>query len=216
MFKIHHFCFLLAGLAAAAPLARAQDDDEVQHWNLNAGGGFSFPTGEAGKHFDWGWHGAAGAGWNPTARLGILAEYQYNRFTLSDATLTAFHVPSGDSNIWHITGNGMFRFNPGKRIDGYVIGGYGFYRRRVNFPEPTTSAGLVCDAWLQICPPGVVPVNYTLGPSITQSGGVNVGGGGTYRVGEGPLKIYGEVRAHWMFSSPGSTTFIPITFGVRW
>jgi len=45
-------------------------------------------------------------------------------------------VPDGDAHVWSITVNPKLRLNPSGKVDPYIVGGVGYYRRTVHFTKP--------------------------------------------------------------------------------
>jgi hypothetical protein len=59
-------------------------------------------------------------------------------------------------------------------------------------------------------------VNIVTGSTSADAFGENIGGGVTYRLGEGGLNFYTEFRYHHASYHKVSTNIIPLTFGIRW
>ena len=123
--------------------------------------------------------------------------------------------PNGDSHIWAVTADPIVRLNPSGPIDLYLIGGGGVYHRLVEFTQPTVATVTAFDPFFGIFFPATVPANQVLRSFSVTKGGVNGGAGLTVRLGRGNAKLFAEARYHYMFT-PNATTFVPVTFGLRW
>ena len=110
----------------------------------------------------------------------------------------------------------MLRIHPDGRVGGYIIGGAGFYRRVIEFTKPTMAQIFVFDPFFGVIFPALVPVNTVLGRFTDNTGGVNIGGGLTFKVGSSGAEIYAESRYHWIDTTNRDTQIVPVTFGIRW
>jgi hypothetical protein len=109
----------------------------------------------------------------------------------------------------------MFHFPLGSKAGGYVIGGGGWYHRSGESTTPGTA--VICDpywSWWYGCAIGGVEV--ITGSTSSDSFGGNIGGGFTYRLGEGHAKLYAEVRYHYASYHKVNSNMLPVTFGIRW
>jgi hypothetical protein len=108
------------------------------------------------------------------------------------------------------------RLNPRGRFDMYFLGGGGYYRRTVEFTEPTLAVVTVFDPFYGVFFPAAIPANNVLGSFTQNKGGLNIGGGFTVRLGEDTnVKLFAETRYHYLFTNQ-RTTIVPVTFGFRW
>ncbi len=197
---------------ALAALLGAQE----RRWNMHFGGGPSFPRAAMRDFVNNGFHFGGGGGVNLTREFGLVGEFRFNSFGVNDETLRRFEMPDGRTYVWNISVNPTLRFNPDGRIGGYVIGGYGLYRRTIEFTEPTLRPALICDFWWGFCSEVLVPANQVLGRFTTTRGGLNAGGGVTVGLGQSGAKFFVELRYHQMLTSSRGTQFVPITAGLRW
>ena len=197
--------------AITMPLAA----QEFSRFTFSAGGGVTQPVGGTKSRFDTGWNFTAGAGVNFVRHAGIVGEFTYNSFGINGATLQTLQFPNGDSHIWAITADPIVRLNPSGPIDLYLIGGGGVYHRLVEFTQPTVATVTAFDPFFGIFFPATVPANQVLRSFSVTKGGVNGGAGLTVRLGRGNAKLFAEARYHYMFT-PNATTFVPVTFGLRW
>src|SRR4051812_49247319 len=119
-------------LVVAAPAA-AQD---YKPYNFNIGFGWTNPQGDFKKSFNTGWNGGIGFTYNLNPRLGVMAEYIYNRMDgptkniLLSATPVAAALTSGiiESNHQMHVGSVNVVYHvesPDRPIGFYVLGGLG-------------------------------------------------------------------------------------------
>ena len=202
-----------SGLICARPSA-AQN---VSHFTFNAGAGFTQPVQHTDGRFDTGFNINAGLGYNFVSRFGVVGEFGYNQFGLTDALLTRAGAPDGTGRLYSVTLNPVFHFNPRGRVDAYVIGGGGYYRRTVEFTQPTIAGVTVFDPFLFGFVNVPVVANQVLGSFTQNKAGWNVGAGVSYRVKEDShAKIFAESRYHYIYTTPVRTAVLPVTFGLRW
>ncbi|HYZ84689.1 MAG TPA: hypothetical protein VE621_09815 [Bryobacteraceae bacterium] len=122
-------------------------------------------------------------------------------------------VPDGNARIYSVTGNLKFPLAAIGRVEPYIIGGGGWYRRAVEFTEPATGIVTVFDPWWGWVGDVAVPTNRVLGSVSRDAGGVNIGGGLSFHVAE-RTRIFAQIRWHRAFQSPTNTTLVPITLGI--
>jgi hypothetical protein len=185
-------------------------------WGVNAGVGVSPTVGEINGRLDTGWHIALGARYNLTSIFGLSLEYMYNGFGVNPSVLSALQVPDGHARMQSVTLNPILHLGSVGRFGAYAIGGGGFYRRTVEFTEPTTAIVTVFDPWWGYYGPAVVPTNRVLGSVSSNAPGVNAGLGFTIGLGHRGAQFYSEVRYHYAATKARNTQIIPVTFGVRW
>jgi len=61
-----------------------------------------------------------------------------------------------------------------------------------------------------------VVTNQVIGSYGVYKGGVNGGAGIAFRLGSSRAKVFAEARYHHMFTERIDSSFIPVTFGIRW
>ncbi len=206
----------LCGLAALALAWPCAAQTTTPRYTFNIGGGFSEPVRDTDGRLDTGFNIVAGGGINLAPYLGVMAEFGYNHLGLSSAALNAAGVPAGATRIYSVTLDPIVHFNPHGRFDAYVIGGGGFYRRTVEFTQPTVQQITAFDPFFGFFP-ALIPTNIVLGSFTQNKGGLNIGGGVEVRVrGDSNAKIFAEARYHYLFTTPVPTTILPVTFGFRW
>jgi opacity protein-like surface antigen len=208
MRTIFVFCFLAAGVMSAQDLSR---------WNANVGAGPSFGMGDVSDRVNTGFNFTAGGGFNFSRQFGIEADYLFNDFGLSDKALNAANAPGGYAHVWGFSANPVFRIAPeGKKLGAYFLGGYGVFTRTVNLTRPGAVPAVICDPWTFFCYSGAVYADVIYRSNSTTKGGWDVGGGVTYRLGEGRTNFFAEVRYYDVLTTNVRSTFLPITFGLRW
>ena len=164
----------------------------------------------------------------------LLLEYQ--GLGAQDPSGATLSVLGGNSHIWSFTLDPMYTYMEGDKVGGYVIGGVGFYHKVTDFTVPTE--GEYYDPYY-----GYVSyaANATLDSYVSNAAGFNGGFGLTYKASRfSDLKFYAEARyvytanqkkpfydgtgtnptgnANYFNVFPqnsAKTTYIPITFGLR-
>ena len=188
------------------------------HLAIEAGGGFDSPIGNTKSSQTTGYNVKFGGGWNFNHRIGVLAEYEFNRTGIPNSVLAAIDAPQGDVHLWGFTLDPVYYYKTTGSWGGYVTGGGGFYRKLTTFSQPV-DLGLVCDFFGCFEQFG----NQTLFHFSSNQGGLNIGTGITHNIGDSGAKIFAEARYLWV-NSPGSTatqvgsgtvSIIPVTFGIR-
>jgi len=203
----------LAALIFAWPGA-AQNTNKL---TFHLGAGFTEPVKYTDSRLDRGFNFLGGAGLNFTPRVGVVGEFGYNQLGLSRAALAVAGVPGGDARVYSLTANPIVRLNPRGRLDAYVIGGGGYYRRTVEFTAPTVATVTVFDPFYGIFFPAAVPANFILASVTQNKGGLNIGGGVSIAVKpDSNAKLFAETRYHYVYTTPVRTTLLPVTFGFRW
>jgi hypothetical protein len=155
----------------------------------------------------------------------------YNSLGASDQDGNSLSQLNGSSHIWSFTLNPIYYFAGGEKSGAYVVAGAGFYHKTANFTIPTIG---------QYFDPYYGPIQYQANQSIdkytSNAFGVNGGVGFTFKPSRfGNQKFFAEARYVFVDNSPkpyseGSatnsyfnvfpqnsarTTYIPITFGLR-
>src|SRR5689334_9458933 len=111
-----------------------------EHWNFDAGAGVTPAVSNTGNSLNTGWHYQLGAGYNFTPHFGTMIQFQQNNLGVSNSVLTSLSVPGGNSRIYSVTLDPIWQLRPGNRLGAYVIGGVGWYRRTLDFTQPTTAS----------------------------------------------------------------------------
>ena len=212
---VRKFVLFAFSSLAALSLVQAQTA-EPPRFTFDAGAGFTQPLGHLENRIDTGWNMQVGAGINLTPRLGVMGQFMYTRSGLNGSFLQSVNVPDGNFRMWGFSLDPIVRLNPRGRVDFYLIGGPGIYRRTVEFTQPTVATVNAFDPFFGFFFPVNVPANQSLGSFGTTRFGLNGGGGVTMRVGHGNAKLFAEARYVKMFTRGTSTSVLPVTFGVRY
>jgi len=101
------------------------------------GGGLTEPVGPTNNRLDHGFNFTAGGGFNFTPAVGVIGEFCHNQLGITSGALQHVGVPDGGTRIYSLTFNPIVHFNPRGRFDAYLVGGGGYYRRTVEFTQPT-------------------------------------------------------------------------------
>jgi len=188
---------------------------------FEAGGGFNAPVSDATTFSTYGYNLTLGAGWNFNKIFGALIEYQYLRDKIPGATLAAVGAPGGYTGVWSFTIDPVVNLPTTGSFGAYFTGGGGFYRKVVTFTTPVPV--LYCD-YFGFCFIG--SENAVIGHFSSNQGGMNIGGGLTWKAfgPDGKAKLFAEARYLWVDSpsasatqqGTGTFTTIPVTIGIRW
>ncbi len=193
----------------------AQAQNPERRWTVNIGGGVTPVVGPSNTRLNTGWNIKGGAGVHMTRHFGVVFEGQYNGMGVTRSVLNQLNVPDGSAWLWSITANPVIRFAPNGKFDPYVIAGVGFYRRTVEFTQPSVAQTFVFDPWFGFFGPVLVPADQVLGSFSSNAIGGNAGAGFEVPIGSNRIKFYTEARYHYADTSRRATTLIPVTFGVR-
>jgi hypothetical protein len=204
----------LTGLTLTQPSAAQVRD----RFTFHVGAGFTQPVKYTDGRLKVGFNALAGGGVNLTENFGLVAEFGFNDMGLTRGALDdAGGIPDGSARIYSITLNPKIRFHPHRRFEIYAVGGGGYYRRTVEFTEPTIEVVTAFDPFYGVFFPAAVPADMVLGSFSQNKGGVNIGGGFAISLGEDSnAKFFGETRYHYLYTTPVRTTILPVTFGFRW
>jgi hypothetical protein len=193
-----------------------QENSVVSHIAIEGGGGFNRPTGNARNFATWGGNVEIGGGWNFNKWFSTIAEWEYFDNKIPGAYLSNVGVPGGHIHTWGLTLEPTYYFKTSGTWGGYAIGGGGFYRRVTTFTIPEEEdEGFFIEN-----------VNVPVAHYSSNQGGLNIGGGATWKAfGEDSNgKLFVEARyvrvnspKTNVFGTPdGVLGFVPITFGFRW
>jgi hypothetical protein len=177
------------------------------------GGGPSVTTNHLNNYVKNGFHFAGGGGIRFAQSVELLGEFNYNELGVQDEAIRALQVPDGNARILSVTGNIKVPFGTG-RVQPYVIGGGGWYRRTVEFTETAVGVVTVFDPWWGFIGDVGVPTNRVLGSVSRNAGGVNAGAGISFALGDNGPRLFAQARWHRAFHSPTNTTLVPITIGL--
>jgi len=206
---------LFAVVLIFTALASAQDNGPLHRWTFNVGAGPTAAVGTMHGRLNTGWNFNGGAGINVSNPFAVMLDFGYNTFGISDQALTQLNEPDGNARIYSVTIDPMLRIGYDHRIGAYIIGGAGWYRRTVEFTQPTTAVVPFFDPWFGYFGQAAIPADVVIGSRTIDTGGANIGAGFTVGMAGG-AKFYTEARYHWMNAGTHNTTILPITLGVRW
>lgn len=204
--------FALALLVGVAP-AHAQ---EGRHWTFNIGAGFSPVTGQISQRLQNGWNFTVGGGYRFTRHFEANVQYAYNGFGVQPAVLREAQVPAANSHLWSLTVDPKLHVHPFGKVDPYFVGAVGYFRRTIQFTQPTLTTVLVYDPFFDFFPfPELVPADVVLG-NITHGGvGGNLGAGFDFPF-PWTARIFVEARYQYAATGDVPTRMIPITIGIQW
>ena len=218
------------------------NSDGSAKYTFFVGGGFTLPVGDTHGYLTTSYDFQAGAGRNFNKTYGVNVQFDWDNFGFQTATLNnqlaiynSFGAQisqlGGTSHVWSFTLDPIINFYSSDTFGAYVTGGGGFYHKTANFTVPTI--GVYCD-FFGFC--YQFQANQTIDKYTSNAFGVNGGVGMTYKfsrfAGE---RFYVEGRYVYTFNSARTfslgdangnnfnvfpqnshkTSFIPITFGIR-
>jgi len=207
---------LLAGVVNCCAQAERQDHS----CTLDAAGSFTFPKGPDGGNFGNGWGLMAGGGFAVSraperhgARYYITANYAYEQLKATSAALAVaiktnptelMNATSAHGSFSAVTIDPSVRISLNQRISLNGSGGFGWFRRGVNF-QGANSASLLQAS------------GNSLDRLGSDSGVFDVGGGVNFGLKkDGGLMLFAEIRAYRGMAVNRETTLWPASLGVRW
>ncbi len=219
------------------------NSDGSARYTFFVGGGFTLPVGGTHAYLAPSYNIQVGAGRNFNKKFGVNVQFDYANFGFQTATLNSliaiynnpnvggdFTQIGGTSHVWSFTLDPIYNFYTSDTWGAYVTGGGGFYHKTANFTTPTVEEE---DTFFG---PEEFQANQTIDKYTSNAIGVNGGLGLTYKASRfSSIRFYVEGRYVYTFNSPrtfsygdengngfnvfpqnsAKTTFIPITFGVR-
>jgi hypothetical protein len=205
---------VIAMLLFAVASGHAQQEE--RHFTFNAGAGFSPLVGQISDRLNNGWNITVGAGYRFTRHFETNLQFAYNGFGVKPLVLQEAGVPSANSHLWSLTVDPKLRVHSIGRVVPYFTGGVGYYRRTIQFTQPTVAPIDIFDPFFGFFFfPTLVPANIVLG-NVTRGGvGGNLGAGFDIPF-VGGTRFFTEAK--YQYASTGSipTRMIPLTLGVRW
>jgi opacity protein-like surface antigen len=187
-------------------------------FSFSAGGGPTVPAKHSGRRFDTGYNLTAGFGFHPVRRAGVIAEFGFNHLGLTNGTLRNVGVPGGSGRIYSLTLNPIIHLTPSaSRFGVYLIGGGGYYRRTIEFTQPSSAIATAFDPFFGIFFPVEIPTTTVLGSYSQNRTGINGGAGLSFRLNDSSRAVlFAESRYHRIYTSPVRTSLLPVTMGFRW
>ena len=216
--------------------------DGTNKYTFVVGGGFTEPVNGSDRFLDLSWSVKAGAGRNFNKHFGVLVEYNYDNFGLTNLDKQAalynsygftdgsgnaidFSGLDGSAHAWSITVNPIIHVIQGEKTGMYITGGGGFYRKLTNFTLPAQVES--CDPIYGFC--GIYSTNQTIDHYSNNAGGANGGVGFDYKLSRfSGEKLFAEARYTWIDNSQSQnsvnslypannarTIYVPVTIGLR-
>jgi hypothetical protein len=198
---------------AGSSYIEAQD---AHGYTFDVGAGFSPLVADISTRLDNGWHVTFGGGYNFTSHFTTTVNYTHHGFGVSDKVLAEADVPGGNAHLWSITVDPKLRLNRHSRLDPYVVGGVGYYRRTIEFTQPALIPVFLFDPFFGAFYNTLVPGNQVIGKISEGGEGGSLGGGFDVKLGESGVKVFAEARYHYADTGRIATRMIPVTFGIRW
>ena len=193
--------------------SQAQDD---HRYTVEGGAGYSPLVGDISSRLNNGWHVTFGGGYNFSSYFATTLDYTYNGYGVARKVLTEANVPDGNAHMWSITVIPKIRLCPHSKVDPYVVGGVGYYRRTVEFTRPVLISVFIFDPFFGDFFNTLVQTNQELG-HITRGGvGGSLGAGFDYKIADTGVKFFAEARYHYADTGRIATRMIPLTVGIRW
>lgn len=234
--------------------------DGSSKYTFMAGGGFTLPTGGTHNYASPGWKIQVGAGRNFNRTLGVMLQFDYDKFGINTATLThqldtydtlcnldptctqPLTQLGGNIHDWSFSVDPIVNFYTSDTFGAYVTGGVGFYHKYTQFTTP--AIGEYCDPYYGCYQ---YQANQPVDWYTSNAFGANGGFGLTYKLSRwANQRLYVEARYVWTDNNPkpcydgtgtnvnncnstppsstylnvfpqasARTTYIPVTFGIR-
>jgi hypothetical protein len=207
----------IASLLLVFGMAVAASAQTERGFTGEIGGGYTPLVGSLSNRLDNGWNIRVGAGYNFTSHFSTTAQFGYNGLGVGSSVLRDAKVPGGNAHVWSIGLTPRLSFSPHHGLNPYVLGDIGYYRRVVEFTQPTLQPALIFDPFFGFFQ-GAIPADKVLG-RITRNG-IGGGGGLGFEVGLGSgarrTKVFAEARYVYAATGAVPTRMVPVTFGLRW
>ena len=210
--------FVLLTLAFTAQVYG--QDERPLRWHVDAG--YSWTSGRTSDFLDDGWMLGAGVTWTPRSDspLSLLAELHYSNYDATDNLIRlanqqsdSVRIDDGDTDIWGLNVNGVYRIPFGARARGYVTAGIGEYYRNVQMTQTVLIAGTYCDPWWGFCYQAVFPGQAIVQEQSTTRFAWNAGIGVEFPL-SGGSSWFIDLRYQRIETSE-PTEFIPLKVGFR-
>jgi hypothetical protein len=186
-------------------------------WNVDIGSGVAATTGDTRDRLTNGWDFNLGAEYFGNDWLGVRGDFRYDGLGVTDQVTRQLQVPNGSGNarVISLTVGPVVRFPIAKYLQGFAVGGLGWYRRTVEFTQPTVAAVDIIDPWWGYLGTAIVPANQIIGSTSSNAFGGNIGGGLSVPLGGSGASVFAEVRYHRANTTTTPTSMVPVTFGIR-
>ena len=203
------FFWTLAVLLIMSAVSMAQVGTPSSPLSFYAGGALSMPTSPAGFSDGWklGMHGMIGAGKNVSPRLQMIGKLEYHKFSADAAATTANfgspNVDGGAISTWMYGVDGRINLGaPVVPIKPFALVGLGI--ANLSFNEYTTTDTSLSSA-VATANTGAISMSKVY---------FNVGGGVEFAMGP-KTSFFVQARYVSIATEGGSTTFIPVTLGLK-
>ena len=217
--------------------------DGSPKYTFAVGGGFTLPTGNTHSYATPGWKIQVGAGRNFNQTIGVMLQFDYDKFGMQQKTLNnqlalynslcgtqCINQLGGNVRDWSFSLDPIVNYYTSDTVGAYVIGGVGFYHKYTQFTTP--AVGQYCDPYYGCY---TYQANQPVDWYTSNAFGVNGGVGFTYKLSRwANERLYVEARYVWTDNKPrpfdvsgttnyfnafppasARTTYIPVTFGIR-
>jgi opacity protein-like surface antigen len=189
---------------------------QTEHWKVDFSVGAAPTVGVTGDNLKTGWKVGLGAEREIADGFGLRGDFGYYGLGVSDQALQRLQMPNGNARMFSLTVGPTWHFPISGSVHGYALGGVGWYRRTVEFTQPTVSLIDIIDPWWGYIGSEFVPANRLLGSVTSNAFGGNLGGGVSIPLGASGSELFAEVRYHYANTKATSTTVVPVSFGFRW
>jgi hypothetical protein len=202
----------------SAPIHRVKPK-LYKNWVYNVGAGASLTNGTTKAYVRSGGPvGAAGVARNFNQYFGLRLDFQYDYLPLRASALQSATAPGGSAHVYALNFGPVINLPLTKTWGGYIVGGFGFYRRAGKLDSSQAFAGSTCNGfflWWGHCFNGNLPISGQFLNSSQNQIGEEVGAGVTRKIGT-DMEIYAEIRQFHGSHAGVTTDLRPITIGVRW
>jgi hypothetical protein len=209
--------FLFA--AMLCPGLGAEDWSKLT-WNI--GGGVTTPLNPTATIAGVSGNFDVGVGYNLNKKSSVSAEFMWNGLPPNLFVIQPVLAPFGNVNLYSLTANYRYHHDHihHSPFGLYMIAGGGWYSRHASIDKnfvvpPSTVCAPIYGWWGYACDTNGFVFTETIAHKATNAGGVNAGVGFTIRFGDSGWKFYTESRYHYAWNPVIPTTFVPVTFGIR-
>ena len=215
---ISFLCVLTFGLSSTVFATSVDYLDKP--WTFNIGGGYTPVVGGLNAQLTSDWNFALGTTYNVNEKLGFELEYMNNHLGIERGVLDHYAAiigapTHGNVDVWGLTLNPTWKFNLGRRAGAYLIGGGGYYHVNAQITTPgAVYQPPYCDPWWGCWGGGIVPADFIVAEHKDDTGGVNFGGGFTWKFSP-DVEFYIESRYHYILTHGAVLQLLPLTAGLR-
>jgi hypothetical protein len=193
--------------------------DGSNKYTFMVGGGFTLPTGGTHSYATPGWKVQIGGGRNFNKTLGVLLQFDYDKFGMQTSTLnnqlalynslcteqdqesglcSPLSQLGGSVHDWSFSLDPVVNYYTSDTFGGYVTGGIGFYHKYTQFTTP--AEGEYCDPYYGCYE---YQANQPVDWYTSNAFGANLGFGFTYKLSRwANQRLYAEARYVWTDNKP--------------